>query len=131
MPRFAWCACLFLCGMICSCDRGYTPVPNEVGIAATQSIVAPVSLKAVSIPAEPEKVNITFSSDPPAVEIWMDGVFIGVSPKVVSLLKENKEVTLEFKKDGYVTATQKMTLDANRPVIAKLRAASQKEQKKR
>lgn len=123
--------CGFLAfGMICGCERSYTPQKNEV--AATKSITTSTSLSAASLSAstEPARVNITFSSDPPAVDIWMDGVFIGVSPKVVTLPKTNKEVTLEFKKDGYVTATQKLTLDANRPVIAKLRVASLKEKKK-
>jgi PEGA domain len=118
-------------GMICGCERSYTPQQNEVAgtlTPTTLTSVLPTSL-ATSTPAAPEKVNITFSSDPPAVDIWMDGVFIGVSPKVVTLAKTSQEVTLEFKKEGYVTATQKLTLDANRPVIAKLRASS-KEKKK-
>jgi hypothetical protein len=114
-------------GMICGCERSYTPQKNEV-FGTTQPIT-PSSLVAVSLPT-PEKVNITFSSDPPAVDIWMDGVFIGVSPKIVTLPKESKEVMFAFKRDGYITATQKLRLDANRPVIVKLRVASQREKKK-
>ena len=121
---------VFLLGMICSCERSYTPKQREVD--ATNTTTTSTSLRAIttSTPAEPERVNITFSSDPPAVDIWMDGVFIGVSPKVIVVPKANTEVTLEFKKEGYITATQKLTLDANRPVIARLRAASQNEKKK-
>jgi hypothetical protein len=124
---------LLALGMICSCEPSYTPQNNEVANIPTSTTITPNSLTTTlaSPPAKPEKVNITFSSEPPAVDIWMDGVFIGVSPKIMTVPKESREVVFEFKKDGYVTATQKLMIDANRPVIAKLRAASQKEKKKR
>jgi hypothetical protein len=114
-------------GMICACEGGYTPKTEQTPQPTTTKPVA----ASVSAPAEPERVNITFSSDPPGVDIWIDGVFTGVSPKVVSMPRGNREVLLEFKKDGYVTASQKVTLDQNRPVIAKLRASSQNTKKKR
>jgi hypothetical protein len=117
---------LLFAGMICSCEEGYT-AKNAAPIQPTS---APLSVP-VSVPVAPEKVNITFSSDPPAVDIWMDGVFVGVSPKIVSVLKSDQEVKLEFKKDGYITAEHKITPDQNRPVVVKLKVSSQNAKKKR
>jgi hypothetical protein len=72
-------------------------------------------------------VAFTFSSDPPEVEIYLDGAFVGMTPTTLRYPQDEREAVVVFKKKGFRTATQTLSLSRSAPVIARLAPLSRGE----
>jgi hypothetical protein len=90
----------------------------------------PIGTSAVPLPAPaqaattelglPEEVSLSISSDPLAVEIYIDNAFVGEAPKLLRYPKSDREVELLFRKQGFVEAKQRIRLQRSQPLIVKL-----------
>lgn len=109
-----------------------TPTPSTQVTVGAVAATAPASQTLPAsgpLPLQPEatpKVTLTISSDPEEVEIYVDGEFVGVAPLPVMYPRDaTKTVTLTFKKEGYIDAEQKITLERDVPIIARLTPVSE------
>ena len=83
--------------------NGYRDDTQTVFVTAggTTPVSATLSAAAVVVSAKPVTGSLTVESDPPGAEIYIDGVYKGVTPRVLSELPaEGYWVTVT--KDGYV-----------------------------
>lgn len=116
MPRAGWGLALWLAG--CGTEPSAPRAPaNEVPAKVAP---APAEVPPASAPAAPSLVSFTFSSDPPEVEIYLDGAFVGVTPTTLRYPQDERTVEVVFKKDGYREAKQTLSLSRGAPVIARL-----------
>lgn len=122
-------AFLLMSGMIFACQAGYTEpegAAQEAQAAGSGPAVPPSLPAAATLPAQADEVRLTISSAPLEVEIFADGVFAGLSPVVLRYPRSKRRLALQFHKEGYLDATQEVSLERDVPVIAKLRPAKKR-----
>ena len=92
----------------------------QVSLKGYETQEKSVTLNGLSVDGQPVEVrrrfflrrskgNLSVDSSPPGAEIYLDGRYIGVTPKVVRELERQKDqMLLHIKKDGY--RSKKVTL---------------------
>lgn len=103
-------------------DKGPSTEPIAVAPPeSSQALLASQAPPVVAPPVKPQQVDITFISIPRQADVYVDGVLRGQTPKNIGQLEVGKDVKVEFKKKGFESMTQTLSVSAMAaPVEVKL-----------